>query len=324
MDYVGAKEIMGGSRIEIQLHWNETIHGGEITNIIHVHPLLEFYNVNRNWTEQIEVKNRKGAIAVVDKNGTGEVVLIVKEEEIEKPPDAQVWINLVSTNPDLQVLVDGEKVPTPKNVSMSKPVQLIPGIYGFKPVGSSKTKEDKKKRNFQNGGTYTVVFHESPNFGYEVYVNTKANKYAIFWQIPQYIIITMGEIMVSVTGLAFAYSQAPESMKAVLQSGWLLTTFVGNAIVVIVTEAQHGSESQLKHSQELFLFAGLCLICAILFAYLATGYTYVDVAEPSNDSGHSSDGKVSPITDGDIELDHLHNGNAKTGQKNIGFADDDP
>ena len=27
----------------------------------------------------------------------------------------------------------------------------------------------------------------------------------------------MGEIMVSITGLSFAYSQAPESMKAVLQ-----------------------------------------------------------------------------------------------------------
>jgi hypothetical protein len=36
-------------------------------------------------------------------------------------------------------------------------------------------------------------------------------------QIPQYVVMTMGEIMVSITGLSFAYSQAPDSMKSVMQ-----------------------------------------------------------------------------------------------------------
>lgn len=44
----------------------------------------------------------------------------------------------------------------------------------------------------------------------------------------------MGEIMFSITGLEFAYSQAPTSMKSVLQACWLLTTAFGNLIVVIV------------------------------------------------------------------------------------------
>ena len=36
-------------------------------------------------------------------------------------------------------------------------------------------------------------------------------------QIPQILVLTMGEIMVSITGISFAYSQAPDSMKSLLQ-----------------------------------------------------------------------------------------------------------
>lgn len=43
------------------------------------------------------------------------------------------------------------------------------------------------------------------------------NKIHIFWLIPQYIVVTVGEILFSITSLEFAYSQAPPSMKSVLQ-----------------------------------------------------------------------------------------------------------
>ena len=38
-------------------------------------------------------------------------------------------------------------------------------------------------------------------------VDVKANNINIAWQIPQYILITMGEVMFSITGLEFSYSQ---------------------------------------------------------------------------------------------------------------------
>lgn len=55
--------------------------------------------------------------------------------------------------------------------------------------------------------------------------------------LPQYIIITMAEIMFSITGLEFSYSQAPSSMKSVMQACWLLTTAFGNLIVIIIEAA---------------------------------------------------------------------------------------
>lgn len=66
---------------------------------------------------------------------------------------------------------------------------------------------------------------------------TPPNKIHMLWLIPQYIIITMGEIMFSITGLEFSYSQAPSSMKSVVQAAWLLTTAFGNLIVVIIESA---------------------------------------------------------------------------------------
>ena len=39
----------------------------------------------------------------------------------------------------------------------------------------------------------------------------------MLWQIPQYFLLTLGEILISVTGLEFSYSQSPLFMKSVLQ-----------------------------------------------------------------------------------------------------------
>lgn len=50
---------------------------------------------------------------------------------------------------------------------------------------------------------------------------------SILWQIPQNVVMTAGEIMFSITGLEFAYSQAPDSMKAVVQAAWLFTVSAG-------------------------------------------------------------------------------------------------
>merc|ERR1712066_496711 len=40
-------------------------------------------------------------------------------------------------------------------------------------------------------------------------------KRSIYWQFPQYVLLTTAEILISVTGLEFSYSQAPLNMKAI-------------------------------------------------------------------------------------------------------------
>lgn len=89
--------------------------------------------------------------------------------------------------------------------------------------------------------------------------------------MPQYIIITASEVMFSVTGLEFAYSQSPTSMKSLLQACWLLAIAAGNVLVVFIAKAKF-FQSQ---ASEFFLFAGMMISVMAVFVWLATRYRYV-------------------------------------------------
>ena len=53
---------------------------------------------------------------------------------------------------------------------------------------------------------------------------------SVFLQLPQIFILSTSEILVSITGLEFAYAQAPESMKSTVMALFLLTTAVGDLL----------------------------------------------------------------------------------------------
>jgi len=93
----------------------------------------------------------------------------------------------------------------------------------------------------------------------------------VAWQLPQYILLGFAEIMVSVTGLEFAYSQAPKSMKGIVMAGWLLTTAIGNAIVAGVAEFKIFSEQAV----EFFFYAGLMLVFVLVFLAFTWNYRYI-------------------------------------------------
>mgnify|MGYP002261046968 CR=1 FL=1 len=51
------------------------------------------------------------------------------------------------------------------------------------------------------------------------------------WQVIPYLILTVGEVLVSVTGLEFAYTQAPPAMKSVIMSLWYVTIAAGSGSI---------------------------------------------------------------------------------------------
>lgn len=75
------------------------------------------------------------------------------------------------------------------------------------------------------GGVYTFVVTENSNkIEMQEHVIAAPNSIHMLWLLPQYIVITAGEVMFSVTGLEFSFTQAPQSMKSVLQAAWLLVS----------------------------------------------------------------------------------------------------
>ena len=57
---------------------------------------------------------------------------------------------------------------------------------------------------------------------------------SIAWQVLPYALLTFGEVLVSATGLEFAYSQAPAAMKGAIMAFWSLSVTVGNLWVLLV------------------------------------------------------------------------------------------
>lgn len=98
------------------------------------------------------------------------------------------------------------------------------------------------------------------------------------WQIIPYFIMTVAEVLVSVTGLEFAYTQAPRAMKSTIMSFWLLCVTVGNLLVAFLAPLQ----KTIALSTFFWLFAGLMAGAAAVFLLLALTYrgtTYLQHAE---------------------------------------------
>jgi len=100
------------------------------------------------------------------------------------------------------------------------------------------------------------------------YVLDAGHQLSVLWQIIPYLLITIAEVMVSITGLHFAYTQAPRSMRSTIMSMWLLTVFVGNMIAALVAKVNVFT----GYSYYLF-FAVMMGVAAVVFLAFARRYT---------------------------------------------------
>lgn len=93
-------------------------------------------------------------------------------------------------------------------------------------------------------------------------------KLNVAWQFIPFFLLTASEVMVSITGLEFAYTQAPRSMKSTIMSIWLLTIAVGNQL-----DAYFGSKADfLKGAAFFWFFAALMLAVSGIFIFAASRF----------------------------------------------------
>jgi POT family proton-dependent oligopeptide transporter len=97
---------------------------------------------------------------------------------------------------------------------------------------------------------------------------------SVGWQCLAYVILTCSEVMVSITGLEFAYTQAPRAMKSTMMSLWLLTVSVGNLWTALIEFL-----NRFHGAMEFFFFAVLMFIVAGVFIAIAARYQYRNYVE---------------------------------------------
>ncbi|RZF47087.1 hypothetical protein LSTR_LSTR004487 [Laodelphax striatellus] len=90
----------------------------------------------------------------------------------------------------------------------------------------------------------------------------------MLWMVPQFIVITVAEVLFSVTALEFSFMQAPVTMKSVASSLNLLSTSLGNLVVVFIEKAVHTS----NQVHNFFIYGGLMIAVMIIFTILAINY----------------------------------------------------
>jgi POT family proton-dependent oligopeptide transporter len=107
---------------------------------------------------------------------------------------------------------------------------------------------------------------------------------SIAWQIAPYALLTFGEVLVSATGLEFAYSQAPRAMKGAIMSFWMLSVSYGNLWVLVTNAAVRNDAVTARIAASglgenaflMFFFAGFALLAAFAFALYARRYPMQD------------------------------------------------
>jgi proton-dependent oligopeptide transporter, POT family len=105
--------------------------------------------------------------------------------------------------------------------------------------------------------------------GLQIWMDSSTDKINVMWQFFPYLVITMAEVMISITGLEFAYTQAPRAMKSSIMSIWLLTVFFGNLITAYVSKINFFPTAS---SGYFMFFAVLMAASAFIFWYMGRRY----------------------------------------------------
>ena len=107
----------------------------------------------------------------------------------------------------------------------------------------------------------------------------------IVWQLLAYLVITSAEVLVSITCLEFSYTQAPRKMKSLIMGCFYASVAVGNLFTAGVNKLIQNADGTVKFTgaQYYLFFAGLMLITAVLFIFVALRYreqTYIQEERP--------------------------------------------
>ena len=105
---------------------------------------------------------------------------------------------------------------------------------------------------------------------------------SVLAQVWPNVFLAAGEVLVSTTGLEFAFREAAPEMKSTIMSFWLVTIGLGNSLVVVLTKMLAGTgpnaEAASVSAGRFMLYAEMMFGVAVVFSLIAAFYQYRDKA----------------------------------------------
>ncbi|CAI6367983.1 unnamed protein product [Macrosiphum euphorbiae] len=123
-----------------------------------------------------------------------------------------------------------------------------------------------------------------------LFTENEGNYIHILWQLPQYMCMIIADVIFVVTTLEFSFTEAPINIKSFISAVSLLTTALGNLLVVIISTI-----SIKNQAHEYLLYSGLMLADTLLLAYFSMVYRSKTTKE-TNAIAHTTENKKEEIT----------------------------
>lgn len=88
-----------------------------------------------------------------------------------------------------------------------------------------------------------------------------------WWQVLAYLLLTISEVLISITLLEFYYTQAPKTMKSVIMAAFMFSISLGNVLTAVVNMfiVREDGSVMLEGAAYYWFFSGLMLATAIAF-----------------------------------------------------------
>ncbi|XP_031564279.1 solute carrier family 15 member 4-like [Actinia tenebrosa] len=133
-----------------------------------------------------------------------------------------------------------------------------------------------KRRNCYENGEFITQNLFNKNFN--------ASNMTVFYQVPQFVLIGTSEVFTSITGLEFAYSQAPRCLQGLVMGIFLVTSGLGNFLSSALTNIVYSIDKKWYPEDPnngnleyyFFLLSGLMFVNFLIFILVALNYKYVD------------------------------------------------
>ena len=149
---------------------------------------------------------------------------------------------------------------------------------------------------------YTILFFKTNAtlYDYVLLTDIYSSGVHIAFQSIQIFLLSIAQVLVSISGLTFSYEEAPASMKSLMQALWILTTSVGNLLVFAIAESNFSNQVL-----EYIIYIILLSIATFIFFICAYFYKYVDNSSKINinDNPDNKEDESLVVSGDDLEKD---------------------